>query len=136
MYDGAAWNAVTRSVRWPGCFEAYKVQEEEGIAGMTAKQRAQCLVSFARSDYFVYPAEFFKIRELTLQVPLPQRLMPGSTRSTLTLAGRNIWKWVNKDFPVFEPEMGNNNGFDTQVRALLEHIPAPAIYTLALRVTF
>ena len=136
MYDGAAWNAVTRSVRWPGCFEAYKVQEEQGTDAMTAKQRAQCLVSFAKSDYFVYPAEFFKIRELTLQVPLPQRLMPGSTRSTLTLAGRNIWKWVNKDFPVFEPEMGNNDGFDAQTRALLEHIPAPAIYTLALRVTF
>jgi TonB-dependent starch-binding outer membrane protein SusC len=136
MYDGGAWNAVTRSVRWPGCFAAYKVQEEQGIDAMTALQRAQCLVQFAQADFFIYPAEFFKIRELTLQVPLPQRLMPGSTRSTLTLSGRNIFKWVNKDFPVFEPEMGNNDGFDTQVRALLEHIPSPAMYTLALRVTF
>jgi TonB-dependent SusC/RagA subfamily outer membrane receptor len=136
IYDGAAYNAVTRSVRWPGCFEAYRIEESEGRAGMTAQQRAMCDVSLAESDYFVYPADFFKLREVTLQVPVPSRLLPGSTRASLTLTGRNMWKWVTDDFPVFEPEMGNNDGFNTQVRSLLEHIPPPAVYTMALRVIF
>jgi TonB-dependent SusC/RagA subfamily outer membrane receptor len=136
IYDGAAYNAVSRSVRWPGCFEAYLIQETEGDAGLTALQRAQCLVANVRSDWFIYPADFFKLREVTLSAPVPARLLPGSTRATLTLTGRNIWKWVNEDFPVFEPEMGNNEGFNSQVRSLLEHIPPPAVFTAALRVTF
>jgi hypothetical protein len=43
---------------------------------------------------------------------------------------------VNKDFPVFDPETGNNGGFDSAVRSILEHVPPPAIYTATLRVTF
>ena len=53
-----------------------------------------------------------------------------------TLAGHNVWKWVNKDFPVFDPETGNNGGFDSRVRSILEHVPPPASYTATLRVTF
>jgi len=136
MYDGAAWNAVRRSVRWPGCFEAYKIQEEQGAGAMTALQRAQCVVQNAESDYFVYPADFFKLRELTLQAPIPEGWVPSANRATLTLSGRNLWKWVNSDFPVFEPEMGGNTGFNTQVRSILEHVPPPSTFTVSLRVVF
>jgi TonB-linked SusC/RagA family outer membrane protein len=136
IYDGVAFNAVDRSVRWPGCFDAYRITETKGRTELTALQRAQCELAFEKSDYFIYPADFFKVREVTLQVPVPARLLPGSTRASLTFTGRNLWKWVNKDFPVFEPEMGNNDGFNTQVRSLLEHIPPSAVYTAALRVTF
>lgn len=136
MYDGAAWNAVRRSVRWPGCFEAYKVQETQGIEAMTAKQRAMCIVQNAQADFFVYPADFFKLRELTVQAPLPDGWIPSASRTTITLSGRNIWKWVNHDFPVFEPEMGNNSGFNTQVRSILEHVPPPATFTASIRVVF
>ena len=52
------------------------------------------------------------------------------------LAGHNIWKWVNRDFPVFDPETGNNGGFDSRVRSILEHVPPPALYTMSLRLTF
>jgi len=136
MYDGAAWNAVRRSVRWPGCFEAYRIQETEGDAALTAKQRAMCIVKNAQADFFVYPADFFKLREVTLQIPLPESLVPGASRARLTLSARNAWKWVNKDFPVFEPEMGNNSGYNTAVRSILEHVPPPAIYTASLRISF
>ncbi len=103
---------------------------------MTAQQRAQCIVQLARASDFIYPADFMKLREVSLQLPVPERLLPRSTRATLTLSGRNIWKWVNDDFPVFEPEMGNNDGYDVTERSLLEHVPPPATYTAALRVTF
>ncbi|MGH7574128.1 MAG: SusC/RagA family TonB-linked outer membrane protein [Longimicrobiales bacterium] len=136
MYDGAAWNAVTRSVRWPGCFEAYRVEETMGRDAMTAKQRSQCDVQLARADDFIYKADFIKLREVTLSVPVPQRLLPQATRALLVLSGRNVWKWVNDDFPVFDPEMGNNDGFNTFERSLLEHVPPPATYTAAIRVTF
>jgi hypothetical protein len=94
-------------------------------------------VSLTRDSYFIYPADFFKMREVSLSVPVPNRLLTGGAQSArLTLSGHNVWKWVNKDFPVFDPETGNNGGFDSRVRSILEHVPPPAFYMLALRVTF
>ena len=136
MYDGAAFNAVQRSVRWPGCYDFYNLQESNRVDQATALQRARCTVATTRSDYFIYPADFFKLREVSLSIPIPQRFAPGTTSARLTFAGQNIWKWQNKDFPVFDPETGNNDGFDSRVRSILEHVPPPATYTASLRITF
>jgi hypothetical protein len=43
---------------------------------------------------------------------------------------------LNEDFPVFDPETGNNGGFGSRVRSILEHVPPPAVYTASLRMTF
>ncbi|GMV04955.1 MAG: SusC/RagA family TonB-linked outer membrane protein [Gemmatimonadota bacterium] len=136
MYDGAAWNAVRRSVRWPGCFDYYRIQETQGRDATTAKQRAMCDVSLSRADYWVYPADFFKIREVTFQTPIPEAWIPGATRASLTLSGHNVWRWVHEDFLTFEPEMGANGGYNDPVRSMLEHVPPPATYTASLRIVF
>ncbi|MGH7476282.1 MAG: TonB-dependent receptor domain-containing protein [Longimicrobiales bacterium] len=136
MYDGAAYNAVVRSVRWPGCFDFYTAQEAGRLDEVSALQRARCTVSTTLSDYFVYPADFAKLRDVTISAPVPERWLPMAQSATLTLSAYNAWKWVNEDFPVFEPEMGNNGGFNVAVRSLLEHVPPPAVYTVSLRVSF
>lgn len=136
IYDGAAYNAVVRSVRWPGCYSFYTLQETGRLAEATALDKARCTVSSTRADYFVYPANFFKLRDVSLVVPIPRRFTPGIGSATLTVAARNAVKWVNKDFPVFDPETGNNGGFDSQVRSILEHVPPPASFVAALRVVF
>ena len=136
MYDGAAWNAVTRSVRWPGCYSFYTLQETGRLAEATALQTSRCTVSLAKADYFIYPASFFKLRDISVAVPIATRYLAGATSAYLTLSGHNVYKWVNKDFPVFDPETGNNGGFDAQVRSILEHVPPPATYTASIRVTF
>lgn len=111
MYDGAAYNAVVRSVRWPGCYDFYTLQETGRAAEATALQRARCTVSLTRADYFIYPADYFKLREVSVSVPIPARYLPGSTGGRFTLSGQNFWKWVNNEFPVFDPETGNNDGY-------------------------
>jgi TonB-linked SusC/RagA family outer membrane protein len=136
MYDGAAFNAVTRAVRWPGCYDFYTLQETGRASEATALDRARCTVGTTRADYFVYPADFFKLREVSLSVAIPQRFVRGASSARLTLAGYNVWKWLNKDFPVFDPETGNNGGFDSRVRSILEHVPPPAVYTASVRATF
>jgi len=137
MEDGAAYNAVRRSVIWPGCYATYKKFEEQGRSAIRAEDYGRCLdVGDVRQDNFIYPADFFKLRELTLQTPIPEGWIPSANRATLTLSGRNIWKWVNKDFPVFEPEMGGNGGYNETVRGILEHVPPPATFTASLRVVF
>jgi TonB-linked SusC/RagA family outer membrane protein len=137
MYDGAAFNAVTRSIRWPGCYDFYTLQETGRLAEAKAIDVARCTVSLTKDSYFIYPADFFKVREVSLSAPVPTKyLRGGATSARFVLAGHNVWKWVNKDFPVFDPETGNNGGFDSRVRSILEHVPPPATYTMSLRVTF
>jgi hypothetical protein len=136
MYDGAAFNAVTRSVRWPGCYHFYTLQESNQLSQATALETARCTVSLSRADYFIYPANFFKLREVSLSIPIPARLVRGAQSANFTIAGHDIVRWVNKDFPVFDPETGNNGGFDSSVRSILEHVPPPARYVATLRVIF
>jgi hypothetical protein len=136
MYDGAAYNAVVRSVRWPGCYDFYTLQETGRENQATALQRARCTVSLTREGFFVYPSDFFKLREVSLSVPIPARYLRGATSARLTLSGFNVWKWLNEDFPTFDPETGSNAGFDARVRSILEHVPPPAVYTASLRMTF
>jgi len=135
--NGAASAALSRSVRWPGCFEAYKIIEDQGEDALTALQKGHCVGEFFEDEFQIFPADFFKIRELTLNVPLPEGMFPGAGSSNLTLSGRNIWRWVNDEFTTFEPEMGNNNDPGSlAVRSISEHIPPPSVWTIALRVTF
>src|SRR6185503_14367793 len=136
MYDGAAFNAVTRSIRWPGCYDFYTLQETGRISEAKAIDVARCTVALTKADYFIYPADFFKLREVSLSAPIPTRYIRGATSARFTISGQNVWKWVNKDFPVFDPETGNNDGFNSRVRSILEHVPPPAVYTAALRLTF
>jgi hypothetical protein len=137
MYDGAGFNAVQRSVRWPGCYHFYTLQESGQVAQATALEAARCSVGLTRSDYFIYPANFFKLRDVSFSANVPQRLLRGGVSSARVIfAGHNVWKWVNKDFPVFDPETNNNGGFDSRVRSILEHVPPPATYTMSVRLTY
>jgi hypothetical protein len=136
MYDGAAFNAVTRSVRWPGCYQFYSLQEAGRTADIRPIDQARCTPASSRADYFIYPANFFKLREISLNMPVPARYFPGASNASFTLAGHNVWRWLNDDFPVFDPETGNNGGFDSRVRSILEHVPPPASYTATLRIVF
>ena len=136
MYDGAGFNAVQRSVRWPGCYDFYTLQETGKIDQATALQTQRCTPSTTRSDYWVYPASYFKVRDVSVSIPIPARYITGASSARLTFSGHNVWKWVNKDFPALDPETGNNDGFNAKVRSLLEHVPPPALYMASLRVTF
>lgn len=151
IYDGAAWNAIRRSVIWPGCYDVYAISETQGQSALTAEQRGMCLVDFAKDDFIIYPADFFKIREITASVPIPdswlQRVMPFAEDASFTVSGRNVWRWVNEDWPVFDPEMTNNNDNNPLSRdgvstggfletSLLEHIPPPQTWTAVIRVHF
>jgi len=135
IYDLAAFNAVTRSVIWAGCYNVYAIEQTQGRDAVPAGERARCFLP-TRADFHIYPSEFFKLRELTLHAPVPEGWVPGGARATLTLSGRNIWRWVKEEFRTFDPEMSNNDGFEATVRSISEHVPAPSVWTAALRVNF
>ena len=147
-------SAVSRNVIWAGCFEAYQTagaapvtSAAPGYGQLTALERARCDRRGTDSNFWAEKADFFKIREVSAQFPLPTSLVPGSSGATLTVAGRNIFRWTNSEWTHFDPEMGGNNDNNPisrngassgsfLVTSISEHIPAPAIWTVALRVVF
>ena len=105
---------------------------------MTAEQRARCIVGNTESDFFVAPADFFKIRELSVQAPLPESWTDrfGASRASLTFSARNFYRRVDDQLRTLDPEVGGNVGFDTDVRSMSEHVPPPAFYTFSIQMVF
>ena len=93
-----------------------------------------CVPANARQDMFIFKADFFKIRDITLTVPLG-RAIPRTMSSSLVFSAQNIFRH-NYGMPIFDPEMSGNDGFNPTVRYISEHIPAPAVFLTSLRVSF
>ncbi|NNF12602.1 MAG: TonB-dependent receptor [Gemmatimonadetes bacterium] len=147
-------SAVSRSVIWAGCYEAYAIAGAAPITPaapnynqLTALQRARCDSGETDSNFWAEKADFFKIRQLALQAPIPESWIPGATGASVTVSGSNIFRWTNDEWTHFDPEMGTNSDNnpisrdgvstgDFLVTSISEHIPAPATWTLAFRVVF
>jgi DNA-binding NarL/FixJ family response regulator len=109
-------------------------QSDSRLAHLTARERAWCIADNAETTMFIYPADSFKMREVSFRAPLPGY---GRFRDvSLTLSARNFWTWKNKDFPIFDAEMTAQEGMEQAVRAIGEQIPAPASFTASLRAVF
>jgi hypothetical protein len=87
-----------------------------------------------KQDMFIFPADFFKLRDFTATVPLG-KLMPGTSSSMFVFSAQNFFR-RNYGMPMFDPEQSGNSGFNAAVRYISEHIPAPATFSASLRVSF
>jgi hypothetical protein len=67
-------------------------------------------------------------------VPLG-RLIPRTASSALSFSAQNILR-RNYGMPLFDPEMSGNDGFNATVRGISEHIPAPAVFLMSLRISY
>ena len=135
--EDASYQALSRAVRWPTCFDAYAKQAATNDQSQwTARERATCNSSQVRQDEFIFKADFAKLRDVTLRLPVPQRLVPGTRTASLSLSVQNWYTWKNKDFRLFDPEMAGNDGFNATVRYISEQIPAPATVLARLQIQF
>lgn len=132
MHEDASFQALQRSVRWPTCFRAYDAL----AAGqpITAWETATCVPKNVKQDMFIFPADFLKLRDLTVTVPLG-KLVPGTTSSMFVFTAQNFFR-RNYGMPMFDPEQSGNDGFNAPVRYISEHIPAPATFLTSLRISF
>jgi hypothetical protein len=112
-------------------------------ADMYAWEWAQC---FGQRDggYNIQHTDYFELRDVTLTVPVSS-LLPSVTtwanRVDLTLSGRNIAKWLNRDIMTGHPEMDENSvsGGEFEhdfVRAIQETLPPSSFITVSLRAVF
>jgi len=135
--EDASYQALSRAVRWPTCFDAYAKQAADGNqSNWTARERATCNSAQVRQDEFIFKADFAKLRDVTLRAPVPKRLVPGTHNASISLSVQNWYTWKNKDFRLFDPEMAGNDGFNATVRYISEQIPAPATVMARLQFQF
>lgn len=130
-----------------GCDHVYRIIPHDGsylgpghthpnLDRVRARDRALCFTR-SRADAWNLPLDFAKLREVTLQAPLPLPL-PRVEGATITLSGRNLFRWVNSDFYSHDPEA---LGAGSQITSLTggsitDHVPAPASFSLSIRASF
>lgn len=130
--ENSSFQALSRSVLWPTCFSAYdNIKANKPITNF---ETATCIQKNIKSDMLIFPADFFKLRDLTLSIPLG-KLIPQTASTMLVLTAQNFYR-RNYGMPMFDPEQSGNDGFNVPARYISEHIPAPAVFLSSLRITF
>ena len=133
--DGPTNEGYDRGVRWPTCADYYALLEAGKANEATAERRYYCKGGIYRRGTVRWKADFAKLREITLRVPLGD-LLPRTNNATFIVSAQNWYRWRNADFPIFDPEMVSNSGFGDQNPSITEHIPPPATFVASLRIHF
>jgi len=134
IYDRQSSSSAQRSQVTPLCDAAFPRIQAGERNQLTALDRYLCTGQF--SAELVYPNDFFRLRELTVQAPVPFNV-PGASSATLTVAAQNFLTWKNADFLAMDPEMAGNEGMSSGLtRSIWEHPPPPASFRVSLRVNF
>jgi hypothetical protein len=103
---------------------------------VNAVDRARCYRTTRVGDFFTWPADFLKLREVTVQAPLPFHLK-GAQSTMVTLSWRNILTLLDPRNRSQDPETGaTGNTVEGLTFQFLDAIPAPAEFTVSFRTTF
>lgn len=133
--DGASENALQRGIIWPTCTNAYALMEADQQGQMTAWERKLCDPANYENNLVNYPKNFFKLRDVSLRVPIGA-FIPGTTNASFTVSARNFYTWKTSRFLMFDPEMVGNDGFGSANTGISEQIPPTASLVASLRMAF
>jgi hypothetical protein len=122
-YDGPAY--YTSSVK----------RTHANLDHVSAADRVRCYKTVPSTDLFTWPADFLKMREVTVQAPVPFRL-PRLQSAMLTLSARNFFTRKLHGNRSSDPEVGGNATVDGLTFGVSDAIPAPAEFTVSIRATF
>ncbi len=135
IQDGALAGSVSRGATTPFC-DAVFPDLQKGIRDpYTARQRSWCDPKIQGASE-VYPADFFRVRDVSLQLPVPFQI-PRATRATLSVSAQNFWSWKNKDFLAMDPELAGSQGINSGLARSMDYqVPPPATFLVSLRLVF
>lgn len=128
QFNIMTWQQVRRGL-WPECKEREPMEQAEAI------WRARCAKPTPRFDFWTTPADFFKVRNVSLTYQLPPGWIPWASNSSFTVLVQNLWKWQK---PVgIDPELTVESAFAPfPARYEYYNIPIPTTVTASLRVNF
>ena len=140
MSGALSTSAARQGLAWCDADEggngAYQAIEEGRIDELTAFDRAYCDAASFPSQFPVVPADFFRLRDVSLQLPLPFQDLGRWRDATMTVSARNWFGWTHRDFLHFDPETIGRQTPDSAGRSMAENIPPPKTLTMSLSVRF
>lgn len=105
------------------------------LGQLDARARAQCYAR-APSDVWFYKGDFAKLREVTLQAPVPWQI-PGVDRATITASAYNLLRWTNDKYFGQDPEVSHARDQTNTLQSIVsDQVPTPATFTISLRAVF
>jgi outer membrane receptor protein involved in Fe transport len=135
--------SIGRSVRSPLCQPFYKNEFATAIANnldpielrddATALWRARCTPS--EGEGYVYDADFFKLRTVSLTIPVGFALGDRVSGAVLTMSLNNSYLWM-KDIMWMDTELLGNQGANATGLNASERLPSPITFRTSLRITF
>jgi len=134
LLDNASRN-VAAAGAWPVCNEAYQAVADGNADVLTAWERVWCKPLSVPLNGPIWPADFIRLRALTLTLPVPGSFMIRH-RATLAVSARNFLLWKNPDMLVFDPEMAGRDGMHSPVRTIEAQVPPTAGFTVALKAAY
>ena len=131
ILDNASRNLAAAG-GWAVCNDAYKAIAEGKRETLDAWHRLWCTPTSVPIEGPVWPADFARLRAVTLTLPVPGSALQARG-VTLSLSARNIMLWKNSDMLVFDPEMSGRDGMNSQVRTIEMQVPPAAGFTVSIR---
>ncbi len=128
---------------WQPCYEVQAklrtaaLGDSSGLVSVTAMDRARCTINtkiLRDYSFWVEPADFFKLRSVSLTAELPPRLRPPGARSgSLVFAGRNLYR--STTYTGGDPESSDQRD-GTFARRDYYVFPTSRSFTMTLRLGF
>lgn len=138
---------------WYPCYDiqakliAQRNGDESAVSDVRAIDRARCRMNGIgghNSDFWVEPADFWKLRTIALTYDVPEALISRfARRARVTIAGSNLFTWT--DYSGVDPEVedfadraegGIYDGATDYGRREYYNLPSPRSYQLSFRFTF
>ena len=138
-YGTPSCDVVYRLVPWaeydgpPVYGNSAVIRTHPNLQYVTALDRARCYRTVLQGNLFTWPADFFKMREITLQAPLPFRI-PRMQSAMITVSARNLFTRVPKKNRSQDPDAGGS--VEGLTFGFSDAVPAPAEFTVSFRATF
>jgi outer membrane receptor protein involved in Fe transport len=130
--------AVQRSATVPSCWPYYANPGTDN-ALVSADQipaiwRARCTPRLVNSDYFIYEADFFRLRSVSASIPVDFLFPSRVDNAMLTLSLNNSYTW--KSMPILDPELGQNGAPEALSVEAGPTLPPPIQFLASLRIQF
>jgi TonB-linked SusC/RagA family outer membrane protein len=140
---------------WFQCFAiqeqmiaAYRAGDETNLPGVTAQDRARCAINSTintgysyNSDWWIEPADFWRLRSITVSYDVPQSFLNWGRSATVTLGARNLltitdYTGTDPEVQDFADATGNVAGGGEFGRRDYYQIPNPRTFTFSVRVSW
>jgi len=134
LSSGTAYQNVRRG-EWPSCWEIQEKVDAGQTSDLTAYDLAKCTDQYTGYGMWAEPADWFKIRNVSLSYRVPQEWLPAQARSlTLRASGRNLWTFT--DWPGMDPETYEDGSMDSLYRQEYYNLPPVRTFIFSASVGF